>query len=272
MRKLFYLFLIAGLMWGMVIISMMRSSSTRVSASLASQSPAGVSVKNKVTPSIASHSPHAHTFPTSPTPTAPQISETRSYAHRAPLEIALTFDDGPSPVFTPQVLSILQHYKVHATFFCVGEWVHLYPGLVEQIFRADNAIGDHTWSHPDLTKLAAYAVRWQLSSASSAIQSAIGSPPTLFRPPYGATDAAVVNMASQLDLQQILWTIDTRDWARPGVNAIVDAVLSHATNGSIILMHDGGGDRSETVQALPLILSVLQQRGFTFVTVPQLLG
>src|SRR6266567_7362857 len=259
MRKLLYLFLIAGLMWGMVVIDLTHSADARVSSSLAPRPPTIVSVKNKVTSSMA------------PTPTASQSAVSRSHSHRSPLVIALTFDDGPSPVYTPQVLSILQRYKVHATFFCIGEWVHLYPGLVEETFRAGNVIGDHTWSHPDLTKLSSYAVRWQLSSASAAIQYAIGSPPALFRPPYGATNATVVSIASQLGLLQILWTIDPRDWALPGVNAIVNIVLSHATNRSIILMHDGGGDRSETVRALPLIISALQQRGFTFVTVPQLL-
>jgi peptidoglycan/xylan/chitin deacetylase (PgdA/CDA1 family) len=265
MRKLLYLFLVAGLMWGVVIITMIRSSNARVSSSLLAQSPASPSAQNKIAASV-----HSHAHP-SPTPTASPISKPGSHDRSVPLEIALTFDDGPSPVFTPQVLGILQHYKAQATFFCVGEWVHLYPGLVGQTFHAGNVIGDHTWSHPDLTKLSPDTVRWQLSSTSSAIQSAIGRQPTLFRPPYGATDATVAGIASQLGLLQILWTIDSRDWAKPGVNAIVDTVLNHATNRSIILMHDGGGDRSETIQALPLVLAALQQRGFTFVTVPQLL-
>jgi peptidoglycan-N-acetylglucosamine deacetylase len=259
MRKLLYLFLVAGLMWGMVVIDLTHSADARMSSSLALRSPTIVSVKNKVTPTIP------------PAPTASQIAANRSHSHHSPMVIALTFDDGPSPVYTPQVLSILQRYKVHATFFCIGEWVHLYPALVKETFRAGNVIGDHTWSHPDLTRLSPYAVHWQLSSASSAIQSAIGSSPVLFRPPYGATDAAVVSVASQLGLLQVMWTVDPRDWSRPGVNAIVNIVLSHATNGSIILMHDGGGDRSETVLALPLIIAALQQRGFSFVTVSQLL-
>jgi peptidoglycan/xylan/chitin deacetylase (PgdA/CDA1 family) len=259
MRKLLSLFLLAGLMWGMAVILLVQSTNAHVSSLVATRSPTIVSVKNKVTPTIP------------PAPAASQVSASRSHSHRSPLMIALTFDDGPSPVYTPQVLSILQHYKVHATFFCIGEWVQLYPGLVQETFRAGNVIGDHTWSHPDLTRLSPYAVRWQLSSASAAIQYAIGSPPVLFRPPYGATDAAVVSVASQLGLLQILWTVDPRDWSRPGVDAIVNIVLSHATNGSIILMHDGGGNRSETVLALPLIITALQQRGFSFVTVPQLL-
>lgn len=258
MRKLLYPFLVAGLMWGMAAIFLMRGLDTRVSSNPAPRTPV-VSVKNTVAPSI------------SPTSTVPHISTSHGHVHHPPLEIALTFDDGPSPVYTPQVLSILQHYKVHATFFCVGEWVQLYPGLVQDTFRAGNVIGDHTWSHPDLTKLSPYTVRWQLSSASAAIQYAIGSLPVLFRPPYGATDATVVSVASQLGLLQVMWTVDPRDWSLPGVSAIVNIVLSHATNGSIILMHDGGGNRTETVLALPLIISALQQRGFTFVTVPQLL-
>lgn len=259
MRKLLYLFLVAGLMWGIAIMALVHGADAGVSSNLVPQSSTVASVKGHVTPS------------TTHTATASQLSARRRHSRRSPLEIALTFDDGPSPVYTPQVLSILQRYKVHATFFCIGEWVQLYPSLVQETFRAGNVIGDHTWSHPDLTRLSAYAVRWQLRSASAAIQYAIGSPLVLFRPPYGATDATVVSVASQLGLLQILWTVDPRDWSRPGVDAIVTNVLSHVTNGSIILMHDGGGDRSETVLALPLIISTLLQRGFTFVTVPQLL-
>jgi peptidoglycan/xylan/chitin deacetylase (PgdA/CDA1 family) len=259
MRKLLYLFLVAGLMWGIVIINLTHSAEAHMSSSSAPRPPSVVSVKNKATPSI------------SPTSTASQIGASHRQSHRSPLVIALTFDDGPSPVYTPQVLSILQRYKVHATFFCIGEWVQLYPGLVQEAFSAGNVIGDHTWSHPNLTRLSAYAVHWQLSSASAAIQYAIGSSPVLFRPPYGATDATVVSVASQLGLLQVMWTVDPRDWSRPGVDAIVNVVLSHATNGSIILMHDGGGDRSETVLALPLIITALRQRGFSFVTISQLL-
>jgi peptidoglycan/xylan/chitin deacetylase (PgdA/CDA1 family) len=186
--------------------------------------------------------------------------------------VALTFDDGPNPVFTPQIERILQRYKVSATFFCIGEQVQLYPGLVQRMYRAGEEIGNHTWSHPDLTRLSADAIQWQLRSASVAIQQAIGVSPIHFRPPYGATNRQVQRIASQLGMLQILWTIDTRDWQRPGVGTIVSTVLTHARNGSIIILHDGGGDRSETVQALPQIIVGLRQHRFTFVTMKQLLG
>jgi len=101
---------------------------------------------------------------------------------------------------------------------------------------------------------------------SAAIQQATGVSPTLFRPPYGATNATISATAEQLGLRPVLWNVDSLDWERPGTNAIVRNVLSTASNGSIVLMHDGGGDRSETVQALPQIITELQQRGFVFVT------
>lgn len=181
-------------------------------------------------------------------------------------EIALTFDDGPNPVFTTRVLQVLDAYGVKATFFCIGEQVREYPGLVQQIQQAGDALGVHGWDHTALTKLSPDEVDQQLYSASIAIQRATGTTPTVFRPPYGSTDQTVVDVASTLGLTQVLWSVDTDDWQRPGTKAIVNAVLTHAHNGSVILMHDGGGDRSETVAALPQIITALQRRGFTFVT------
>jgi len=181
--------------------------------------------------------------------------------------IALTFDDGPSPVFTPQVLHVLRQYRIRATFFCIGQQVQRYPYLLQQMYQAGEVIGNHTWSHPNLTELPSAAIQQQLRSTSLIIQRTIGVSPKIFRPPYGATNARVQGIAAQLGLQQIMWTIDTRDWQQPGVRAIVNAVLTNARNGSIVLMHDGGGNRSQTVQALPQIIIGLQQRGFTYVVV-----
>ena len=186
-------------------------------------------------------------------------------------EVALTFDDGPNPVFTPQVLHVLEQYGVKATFFCIGERVQTYPGLVQQIQQAGDTIGVHGWDHSDLTKLSPDEIDQQLRSTSMAIQQATGTSPSFFRPPYGSTNNEVVDSASALGLTQVLWTTNTNDWQRPGVEAIVNAALTNVQGGSIILMHDGGGNRSETVEALPQIITGLQQRGFTFVTVDQLL-
>ena len=179
--------------------------------------------------------------------------------------VALTFDDGPS-TFTPQILNVLQQSGVRATFFEVGQQVQARPGLTQEAYQAGDVIGNHSWSHPNLTLLTPSQVQGQLSRTSAAIQQATGVSPTLFRPPYGATNTTISATAEQLGLRPVLWNVDSLDWERPGVNAIVRNVLSTANNGSIVLMHDGGGDRSETVQALPQIIAALQQRGFVFVT------
>jgi peptidoglycan-N-acetylglucosamine deacetylase len=198
--------------------------------------------------------------------TARAAAQFTSRAPEAAPEIALTFDDGPNPVFTTQILRVLDDYGVKATFFCIGEQAREYPELVQQIQQAGDALGVHGWNHTALTKLSPDEIDQQLHSASIAIQQATGTTPTVFRPPYGSTDQTVVDVASALGLTQVLWSVDTDDWQRPGTEAIVNAVLTHAHNGGVILMHDGGGDRSETVAALPQIITALQQRGFTFVT------
>jgi peptidoglycan-N-acetylglucosamine deacetylase len=200
------------------------------------------------------------------------ITISDAYAQTSPLpaqqaggSIALTFDDGPS-AFTPQILNVLQQDGVHATFFCIGQQVQARPSLVRETFQAGDVIGNHTWNHPNLTLLTPSQVRWQLSRTSATIQQATGVSPTLFRPPYGAMNAAVRATAEQIGLHPVLWNVDSLDWQRPGVTAIVSNVLKDARRGSIVLMHDGGGDRSETVQALPQIINSLRQRGFAFVT------
>lgn len=186
-------------------------------------------------------------------------------------EIALTFDDGPNPAATGQVLSILQQYKIHATFFCIGENVQNYPGLVAQEMDQGNVVGNHTWDHPDLTTATVSQIQSELTSTNHIIQEQTGVAPTLVRPPYGAINGTVKEQIAQLHETPILWSIDTEDWSLPGTPAIVSAVLDHAGNGDIVLMHDGGGVRTQTIAALPQIIQGLQQRGFTLVTVPQLL-
>lgn len=200
----------------------------------------------------------------------PPLLSPRAEKHRlagsGSATVALTFDDGPDPLFTPSVLRVLQQYGVHATFFCIGEQVQLYPALVRQAAQDGNVIGNHTWSHLNLTLLPPETIRQQLSTTSAAIAQATGGAPRLVRPPDGATNATVRDIEAQLGLVEVLWTLDAEDWQHPGVAAMVDMVLTRARNGSIILMHDGGGDRSQTIQALPLIISGLEQRGFTFTT------
>lgn len=196
----------------------------------------------------------------------PHNAESHHFGQRSDAIVALTFDDGPHATYTPQVLHILHEYHVEATFFCIGSQVQKYPDIVQHAFQEGNVIGNHSWNHPKLTRLSAAAIRRQLRATSAAIEDATGDAPTLFRPPYGTTNATVRRVAARLGLVQVLWTIDTRDWQRPGVSRVVNTVLTHVRDRSIILMHDGGGDRSQTVQALPQIINGLRQRGFTLVT------
>lgn len=186
-------------------------------------------------------------------------------------EIALTFDDGPNPTYTPQVLAILRQYKVKATFFCVGNLVQAYPYLVKQEYNEGHTIGNHTWGHPNMPSLSIASIVWQLTAAGDAIQHAIGTRPNLFRPPYGAVNNAVLTYANYFALTVIQWNVDPRDWSRPGVDVIYARILAQTSAGSIILLHDGGGDRTQTVAALPMIIEWFQNHGFRFVTIPRLI-
>jgi len=182
------------------------------------------------------------------------------------LQAALTFDDGPDATYTPEVLAALATAGVPATFFTVGYEGAARPDLLRAEAAAGDSVEDHTWDHPDLTKLAPSEVASELSRTADVIQQATGVRPSCFRPPYEATNSTVVSIAASLGLTQTLWNVDPRDWSRPGVSAIVNNVLSNANGqGVIILMHDGGGDRSQTVAALPQIISGLRSRGYRFV-------
>ena len=180
-------------------------------------------------------------------------------------EIALTFDDGPN-YHTPQVLDILQHYGVKATFFCVGSQVAAYPDLVRREYEAGHVIGNHTYSHPNLALLSASDILSQLNQTSDAIQGVIGERPVFFRPPFGALSTKVLAQAERLGVTIVMWNNKSEELAKPGVNFIIRRVLDSG-NGSIILMHDGGKDQSQMLAALPRILEGLQNRGFKFVTI-----
>lgn len=187
-------------------------------------------------------------------------------------EIALTFDDGPSPYYTPQVLAILQQYGVKATFFCIGRQVASYPDLVRQEYNDGNLVGNHTWSHPNLALLSSSDILTQINLTADAIQLATGVRPTFFRPPYGVVNTKVLEKANLLGLTTIIWNDEARDWSLPGTGVIISRILNLAGDGAIILMHDGGGDRSQTIAALPTIIQTLRLRGFRFVTLQQMLN
>jgi peptidoglycan/xylan/chitin deacetylase (PgdA/CDA1 family) len=184
--------------------------------------------------------------------------------------VALSFDDGPWPD-TPAFVRMLEADHVPATFFMIGKQVsRSYQTTLLRELRAGDALGDHTFTHPDL--VANSNVYGQLHSTIVAIRGLTGYTPCVFRPPYGAYDQAVVRTASSLGLATVLWNVDPVDWALPGTAAIEQRVLAQVRPGSIVLSHDGGGPRGQTLAAYPHIIAVLRARGYRFETVPQLLG
>ncbi len=187
-------------------------------------------------------------------------------------EVALTFDDGPNPYYTSQVLAVLQHYRIKATFFCVGRQVAEYPDLVKQEYAAGNVIGNHSWSHPNMGLLSSSDISTQINLTSDTIQKTIGVRPTFFRPPYGVFNSSVLTQANLLGLTTVIWNDEARDWLRPGIDVISSRILGLAGNGAIVLLHDGGGDRSQTVAALPTIITTLQSQGYKFVTLQQMVN
>jgi peptidoglycan/xylan/chitin deacetylase (PgdA/CDA1 family) len=188
--------------------------------------------------------------------------------------VALTFDDGPW-YDTPQFLNVLERAHVVATFFEIGEQISTYGqgGAIERRMLADgDMVGDHTWSHPNVAGAGPFAAS-QISSTANAISAATGGfRPCLFRAPYGAVSGALISEARSMGFTTIQWNVDPTDWARPGTDAIYQRVVSAVTPGSIVIQHDGGGDRSETLAALPREIATLKARGYSFVTVTQLLG
>lgn len=187
------------------------------------------------------------------------------YAHTRQRIVALTFDDGPSP-YTPQILAVLRRRHVPATFFVVGQHVRDDPGALRAEIRAGAVIGNHTYTHANLRWLTNFDIREQLRMTQRAVRAAGGVTPHWFRPPYDGVNSRVVSTASSLGLRTVTWSVDPTDWMLPGTRAIVARVLAGVRPGSVVLLHDGGGYRGETVRALPTIIRTLRRRGYRFVT------
>ena len=180
-------------------------------------------------------------------------------------KIALTFDDGPHPKVTPQILKSLKKYDAKATFFVVGNEVKKNPKVLKAVADAGHEIGNHTYNHAKLTTLSVKKVKLQIDSTDAAIKAVIGQNATVFRPPYGAYNKTVTN---QLKVPSVLWTIDTLDWKHHNPKKTLAAVQKNAKNGSIVLMHD---IHQTTADALEPILAALQKQGYEFVTVSEIL-
>src|SRR4051794_35526563 len=196
-----------------------------------------------------------------------------------PHQVALTFDDGPDPKWTPQVLDILKAYNVKAAFFLVGANAEEYPDLVRRIVAEGHEIGNHTYYHPNLALCWPEHVRVELNATQLLLETITGRSTTLFRPPYAAdtspsriTELTPLQLAQDLGYLVVLENIDPQDWARPGADIILQRVKQQRRDGSIILLHDAGGDREQTVEALPRILDYLKTRGDSVVSLSTLLG
>jgi peptidoglycan-N-acetylglucosamine deacetylase len=196
---------------------------------------------------------------------------TLAYAHGPHrYEVAIGFDDGPDRD-TPAFVAMLARNHATATFFLIGDQItSAYRPTMLRELREGDVIGDHTYTHPYLTRTG--EVRAQLQRTIAAISAQTGYTPCVFRPPYGAYDSSVLQTARSLGLATITWNVDPSDYAQPGTATIVRRVLSQVQPGSIVISHDGGGPRGQTLAAYPQIIAALRRRGFGIVTIPQLLG
>lgn len=191
--------------------------------------------------------------------------------------VALTFDDGPNPPYTDEIVDYLHEQHVPATFFVVGIAVQAHPDVVRREVMYGDAIGNHTWDHAHLVLLSRSHIERELTMTEDEIARVTGVHTRLFRPPFGARDFAVISVAHQLGLEVIMWSVPLpADWTQPPPQVIAARVLKYVKNGSIIVLHDGNrgkpADRMNTVEATKLIVAALKKEGYTFVTVPRLMA
>ncbi|GEC02808.1 hypothetical protein SSP24_04630 [Streptomyces spinoverrucosus] len=182
--------------------------------------------------------------------------------------MVLTFDDGPDPRYTPDILRTLREYDVRAMFFVCGEMAAANRDLLAEMAEDGHVVGNHTWSHPLLTQLGRARIRDEMVRTSEIIEETCGERPLWFRAPYGAWNRAAFQLGAELDMEPLAWTVDTLDWTEPGTRTIVDRVEDGAGPGVVLLAHDAGGDRSQTVWALRDYLPHLLDAGY-HITVPR---
>lgn len=185
--------------------------------------------------------------------------------------IALTFDDGPHPFKTDEILDLLKEYQIPATFFVIGQNVAAYSDVVLREIEEGHEVGNHTYHHKSLYKCTKETVEEEIISAEEILLDKIGYAPKVFRPPEGAYTCDIIDVAEKMNYNVILWTIDTRDWAKEPTNKIVENVEKHVRNGSIILFHDYTVKGAHTLDALKILIPKLIDSGYEFVTVSDLI-
>ncbi len=184
--------------------------------------------------------------------------------------IAMTFDDGPSEKLTPKLLDLLAAHHIKATFFVIGQNAAAHPQILARMIREGHEIGNHSWSHPNLAKMSDEAVRRELRKTDDAIFAGAGVHPTLMRPPYGSITARQKRwIHDEFGYRIILWEVDPLDWKRPGPSVITNRIVRETHNGAIVLSHD---IHAGTIAAMPATFTALQEKGFKFVTVSELIA
>ncbi|GAB2853080.1 polysaccharide deacetylase family protein [Streptomyces deserti] len=206
----------------------------------------------------------------------PRAAPVRTPVRRAPLlrvsgrgrTMVLTFDDGPDPRYTPDILDTLAEYDVRAMFFVCGGMAAENRDLLARMADEGHVVGNHTWSHPLLTRLGRSRIRTEMERTCDVIEEAYGERPEWFRAPYGAWNRAAFQLGAELGMEPLAWTVDTLDWTTPGTSTIVHRVENGAAPGVVVLSHDAGGDRSQSVRALRRYLPRLLDSGY-HITVPR---
>ena len=178
--------------------------------------------------------------------------------------VALTFDDGPSP-FTPAILAVLRRHHVHATFCMLGDEAQRYPELASRVVRDGHQVCNHSRDHSDMAALPPKRARHEVVAAERQIRDAAGVAPRIFRFPYGSEDRGARRVVRGYGMRALGWDVDPRDWTRPGPSAITGRIVRGVRSGSVVLMHDGGGDRSATVASLDATIRSLERQGYRFV-------
>jgi peptidoglycan/xylan/chitin deacetylase (PgdA/CDA1 family) len=204
-----------------------------------------------------------------PVPPSPASSPPNDYmpdppARRNDRTVALTFDDGPSP-YTPAILAVLRRHGVPATFCMLGDQAQRYPAMARQVAVEGHQLCNHSRDHRDMARLSAKQARREVMAAERQIRDAAGVAPTIFRFPYGSSDPLARQVVHGYGMRALSWTVDPQDWTRPAASTITRRIVRHVRPGSIVLMHDGGGDRSHTVASLAATIRQLERHGYRFV-------
>jgi peptidoglycan-N-acetylglucosamine deacetylase len=200
-------------------------------------------------------------------PTASQLRGARPQTHVpcGAADVALTIDDGPDPTWTPKILALLASLDIRATFCVIGRQAKAHPGLVADVVHAGHAVANHTYTHRFLRSATPGQVSTEIARATDAVVAASGVRPTHFRAPGGEWSGTVLAECRAQGLKPLDWSVDPRDWSRPGTTSILNTIMTRTVPGSIILEHDGGGDRSQTLRALTVALPRLLDQGYRFV-------